>query len=64
MKESVFLVADVHKACIQSGHQLLDASQIHIPYGEGDVSSFALKFHEALVFEQGDGDFFGLYVYY
>jgi hypothetical protein len=64
MKESVFLVTDVHKACIQSGHQFLDTSQIHIAHRERNISSFALKFHQALIFEKGDGDLFGLYVNY
>jgi hypothetical protein len=64
MKESVFLVTDVHETCIQTGHQFLDTSQIHIAHGERNVSPFALKFHQTLIFEKSDRDLFGLYVNY
>ena len=63
MKKSVFLVTHIHEAGVQAGHQLPDAPQINVAHGEGEVRPFFLQFHQALVFEQGDGDFFGLYVY-
>lgn len=63
MKKSIFLVTHVHEAGIQAWHQFLDASQIHVAHRKGDVSSFALEFHQLLVFKQCNGYLFGLYVY-
>ena len=63
MKESVFTEAYINEAGIQSGHQLAHLAQVHVAYGERKVSLFALKFHQVLVFQQGDGNLFGLYIY-
>ena len=64
MKKSIFLVTHVHEAGIQAGHQFLDAAQIHIAHGEGYILSLTLQLHQLLVFQQGNGDLFGLYIYY
>ena len=62
-KKSVWLVTHGHEAGIQRGNQVLDASQIHVDHRKGDVSAFALEFHQLLVFKQCNGYLFGLYVY-
>ena len=64
MKKSVFLEAYIYEAGIESGHQFSDFAHVHVPYSERKVPFLFLKFHEILVFQQGDGDFFGLYIYY
>lgn len=63
MEESVFLESYVYKTGVQSGHDFAYFAQVHVAHRERKVPFFALELHQVLVFQQGDGDGPGLYVY-
>ena len=54
MQKSVFLIADVHKCRIESGHDFLDLRQIEVAYRVSYVAAFLLERDKAGVFKQSD----------
>ena len=64
MQEGVALIAHIHKACVQARHQFPDLCQVDVSHDERGFAPFFLKLHEPFVFQQCDGDFLGLNVYY
>ena len=58
MQEGVALISDIHEAGVESRHNFPDFRQVDVAHRILLRTSFLLKFHETLVFQQGDGDVF------
>ena len=61
--EGVFLVPDIDESGVEAGHDLADFPQIDVAHGESRFAFLLVQLDELLVFEQGDGDLVGCYVY-
>ena len=51
MKKSVLLISYIDECCVEPWHHLLDASEVYISDGEGQVTTLALELYQSLVFQ-------------
>lgn len=51
MKKSVLLVSYIDECCVEPWHHFLDASEVYISDGEGQVTTLALELYQSLVFQ-------------
>ena len=64
VQEGVAFIAYIHKAGVQAWHEFSHFGQVYVAHHERGRPAFFLEFHQPFVFQQGDGDFFGLNIYY
>ena len=51
MKKSILLISYIDECCVETRHHLLDASEIDVSDGEGQVTTLALELYQSLVFQ-------------
>ena len=51
MKKSILLISYIDECCVEARHHLLDASEIDVSDGEGQVTTLALELYQSLVFQ-------------
>ena len=62
MDKRILFVSDIDKRSIQSGHDLLDLTQIDISYGKSRFALLLVEFDQLLVLEQRNGHFVRGYI--
>ena len=59
MQESIFLGTNINEASDESWNQILNLANINVAHSIRGLAGLVLILHQAFVFQQCDGDFFG-----
>ena len=59
MQKSIFLRTNINEASVESWHQFPNLANINVAHSIRGLAGLVLILHQAFVFQQCDGDFFG-----